>query len=192
MVAGDWNLYVIDAEGGVPRRLTPEPSDENVGELVPDGQWIYFSSDRSGSRRSGRSRPREAEPSRSRVTADYLAEESWDGEYLYYSKTDFSGVWRMPLAGGEETAIVNGPLSYWGWALSRSGIYYAAEPSAGGRRRAYAIRYLDFESGQVSEVFQQESPSPHMLLAVSPDERWILHLERPPPQSELMLVENFR
>jgi Tol biopolymer transport system component len=122
----------------------------------------------------------------------YLAAESWDGQYLYYSKTDHSGVWRMPLAGGEETAIVNGPLSYRGWALSRSGLYYAVEPSTGGRRRAYAIRHLDFESGQVSEMFRHESPSQHQLLAVSPDERWVLHLERPPAQSELMLVESFR
>jgi hypothetical protein len=98
----------------------------------------------------------------------------------------------MPLEGGEETAVVSGPLTSWGWDLARSGIYYAVAPGAGGRRRAYAIRHLDFESGHVSELFRRVDASDNHDLAVSPDERWVLHCERPARQSELMLVENFR
>ena len=62
----------------------------------------------------------------------------------------------------------------------------------GARSRGYAIRYLDFESGQVSELFRKDGPFRHQTLAVSSDERWILHAEWPERQSELMLVENFR
>jgi len=43
--AGDAdNLYVIDAEGGIPRRLTPETSDEHRPFWPRDGRWIYFGS----------------------------------------------------------------------------------------------------------------------------------------------------
>ena len=62
----------------------------------------------------------------------------------------------------------------------------------GGLRRAYTVRYLDFESGQVSELFRKEGSSRHSSLDVSPDEEWIIHAERPALKSELMLVENFR
>ena len=65
-------------------------------------------------------------------------------------------------------------------------------PRLGGLRRAYTIRHLDFESGQVSELFRREGSFIHNSLAVSPDERWILHAARPLDESELMLVENFR
>jgi len=62
----------------------------------------------------------------------------------------------------------------------------------GGLRRAYTVRYLDFESGQVSELFREEGPSLRRSLDVSPGEEWIIHGERPPLQSELILVENLR
>jgi Tol biopolymer transport system component len=192
MVAGDWNLYVVDAEGGVPRRLTPEPSDDYMGRWSRDGRWIYFSSDRGGSREVWKI-PAEGGPA-VQVTRNggFDAAESWDGRYVYYQKTHYSGVWRMAVEGGEETEIVSGPLSMKAWALARSGVYYAVAPWAGGRRRAYAIRHLDLESGQVSELYRRVDASVHFALAVSPDERWVLHLEQPARQSELMLVENFR
>jgi len=120
------------------------------------------------------------------------AAESWDGRYLYYSKDLRSGVWRMPLTGGEEMAIVSGPLSFKGWALAREGIYFAEATSLGAQSLAYTIRYLDFESGQVAELFRKEGPFRYQSLAVSSDERWILQAEAPSQQSELMLVENFR
>ena len=78
------------------------------------------------------------------------------------------------------------------WSRDGRGIYFAEAPSVGARSRAYAIRYLDFESGQVSELFRKEGPFRHQSLAVSSDEQWILRVERLERQSELMLVENFR
>jgi hypothetical protein len=117
-------------------------------------------------------------------------EESWDGQSVYYTKDQRSGVWRTPLEGGQESAVIDGPLSLWGWALAQTGIFHAKELPIGGRRHAYVIRHLGFESGQVSELFRREGSFYQTSLAVSPDERWILHSESTTP-SELMLVENF-
>jgi hypothetical protein len=62
-----------------------------------------------------------------------------------------------------------------------------------GRRREYAIRHLDFESGQVTGLFREERPGWLVFeRAVSPDQAWILYVERPAPTSELRLMENFR
>jgi Tol biopolymer transport system component len=189
---GDWNLYVIDAEGGVPRRLTPEPSSDWMGRWSRDGQWIYFSSDRSGSLELWKLPDAGGPAVQVTRNGGLDAAESWDGRHLYFTKDIRSGIWRMPLEGGEETAVVEGPLSGWGWALDRSGVYYAVEQRLGGRRRDYAIRHLDFESGQVSELYRTEGPVGHSCLAVSPDERRVLYSEYALTQSELMLVEGFR
>ena len=98
----------------------------------------------------------------------------------------------MPVTGGEETAILNGPLSVKGWALARGGVYFAEATSIGARSRDYAIRYLDLASSQVTDLFRRKGPFRYESLSVSSDERWILHVEQPEPRSELMLVENFR
>jgi len=77
------------------------------------------------------------------------------------------------------------------WALSRSGIYFATCEGSG-RTQDYTIHFQDLESGEVTDLFRKQGPYGHAHLAVSPDERWILYREQPLPQSELMLVENFR
>jgi hypothetical protein len=128
--------------------------------------------------------------------------ESWDGRHLYFANLE-RGIRRVPLAGGEETEVVRGPLNYDAdWTLSRRGLYYAIERARvfGGwddSRQArvpteYVIRFLDFDSGQVTELFRMDGPVRHRWLEVSPDEESILYGEQPVFRSEIMLVENFR
>jgi len=64
--------------------------------------------------------------------------------------------------------------------------YWARAPTE------YTIRFLDFDSGEVTEVFRTEGPVTHSGLALSPDEQWLLYTERAVASAELMLVENFR
>lgn len=133
------------------------------------------------------------------------AEVSWDDTHLYFARDDRSvnAVWRTPVGGGEETEVVQGAIHYYtNWAASRTGIYYVTQqaPVLGGVDHSYearvpteyAIRFLDFQSGEVSELLRREGPFAHEDLAVSPDEQWILYTELPIAQAELMLVENFR
>jgi hypothetical protein len=127
----------------------------------------------------------------------WARKESWDGRHLYYYlSTDRSGIWRAPVGGGEETEVVRGPVDgNRGFDLSPTGLYYATEREGiAGRTSVYTISFLDFESGQVTELFRREGPffTFHGDLAVSPDEEWILYGDMPGATSELMLVENFR
>ena len=189
--AGDSNIYAVDAEGGIPRRLTPEPSEDYNPSWSRDGRWVYFSSDRGKSREIWKVAVHGGPAVQVTQKGGFDAAESWDGQHLYYSKTGTSGLWRMPVVGGEETVVLGGPLSNKAWALARSGLYYATSIRAGGTRRSYVLRYRDFESGQETELYRRDGSFRHESLAVSPDERWVLHCEEPTVQSELMLVENF-
>jgi hypothetical protein len=98
----------------------------------------------------------------------------------------------VPVEGGEETPVVHGLDTVKGWELSRSGIYYATARELEGTRTEYTVRFLDFESGRTETLLRKEGPAWQWSLRVSPDEKWILFGETPSPQSELMLVENFR
>jgi hypothetical protein len=53
--------------------------------------------------------------------------ESDGGRFLYYSKFEQPGVWRMPLNGGEETQVLGHPAgwAWFDWALART----AARPT---------------------------------------------------------------
>jgi Tol biopolymer transport system component/serine/threonine protein kinase len=190
---GDSNIYVIDADGGAPRRLTQEPSADGPGTWSRNGRWIYFASDRSGNPQIWKMPSEGGDAVQVTRGGGSYAEESWDGQYLYYAKSNVAAaIWRARVEGGDEIEVVPGPIPFVGdWALSRSGVYYATE-RARGRLEEYVIHHLDLESGQVSEVYRKVGPTTHAWLAVSPGEEWILVGEEPFPQSELMLMENFR
>jgi Tol biopolymer transport system component len=190
--AGNWDVYVVSADGGTPRRLTQEPSEDGTGTWSRDGRSIYFHSDRTG-------RPEIWKMPADGGTAVQVtrggglyAVESEDGRDLYYSKPSLSGIWRVPLSGGEETEVVK-PMGWQGWqnwALTRRGLYYAtvrADPPE------FTIEYLDLSSGRTAVLHRKEAAGlGHQSLAVSPDEQWILFSEAPVGKSELMLMENFR
>jgi hypothetical protein len=123
----------------------------------------------------------------------FYAMESEDARYLYYAKSSTSGIWRVPVSGGDESEVVTGVVGWEDWALGQRGLYYArARDLLPIRRQEFTIQYLDFGSGKATTLFRKEGVVGHLSLAVSPDEKWILFGEFPGWQSELMLMENFR
>jgi dipeptidyl aminopeptidase/acylaminoacyl peptidase len=184
---------VIDSEGGVPRRLTTDPTDEYAPGWSRDGRWVYFSSNRSGEAEIWRIPSEGGSPVQVTRHGGVASQASWNGRDLYYAKSDAPGVWRMPVEGGDETRVLGEQINAMDWSVAQSGLYYAInKETVRWRRKEFVIHFLDFESGQVSKVFRREGPFDQVTLTVSPDEEWILYGERPAPTSELMLVENFR
>lgn len=53
--AGEFDIYVIDADGGSARNLTPQPSRDGAASWSPDGSMIVFGSDRLVADEDGRS-----------------------------------------------------------------------------------------------------------------------------------------
>ena len=44
----EWEIYVMDTDGGNPRNLTNAPGDDQYPSWSPDGKQIVFTADRSG------------------------------------------------------------------------------------------------------------------------------------------------
>src|SRR5262249_32022642 len=100
----NFDVYLISADGGVPRRLTTGPSENATPSWSRDGRWIYFCSCRSG------------EPAIWKMPAQggaaiqivntkggNQAFESPDGQSVYYTRDDESGIWKVPVNGGKAT-----------------------------------------------------------------------------------------
>jgi hypothetical protein len=116
--------------------------------------------------------------------------ESEDERFLYYAKFEQPGIWKMPIAGADETRVLDQSIAWFNWALTRDGIYFLSDPSDESPHRE--IRFLDFATGKTVSIFTLEK-SVGMFggLAVSPDHKSLLYNQVDFSDSYLMLVKNF-
>jgi Tol biopolymer transport system component/tRNA A-37 threonylcarbamoyl transferase component Bud32 len=185
---GHQAIFVMSAEGGQPRRLTTGPSVDALPRWSRDGKWIYFVSDRTGALQVWRMPAEGGQEVQVTRKGGQAAFESPDGKTLYYARGfDVSGLWMVPVEGGEERLVLEQlDVADWGnWAVVKEGIYYY-------NRRTKAIELLAFATHHVTEVLKPKAgPAFELSFAVSPDGRSILWCERR-STSNIMLVENFR
>jgi Tol biopolymer transport system component/DNA-binding winged helix-turn-helix (wHTH) protein len=184
-------IYVVEVPGGQPRLVPTFPgADNGTPNWSRDGQWIYFSSDHEG-------RPfqlwkvpfKGGPPVRVTKNGGVYGIESDDGRFLYYSKSIQPGIWRMPLAGGEEVRILDQPGRQWfSWALSPNGIYFLDGYPPDGK-----IKFFDFATGKTIFIFALEKPVPVLGgLASSSDGKSLLFGQLESSDSYVTLVKNFR
>jgi len=200
--SGSYDVWIIDAEGGVPRQLTFEPSDDGTPSWSRDGRWIYFHSDRSGSSQVWRMPAQGGEASQVTRNRGFYGRESWDGKTLYYTKSQSgTSLWRVPVEGGEETEFVKGPIpSFPDWDLSRTGIYFLTTTTRDSLRdtwvvgapKDFTLSFAAFQGGSTAELYTWQSTFLVFSVLVSPDDEWVLYAESLPGTDELVLIENFR
>jgi Tol biopolymer transport system component/predicted Ser/Thr protein kinase len=189
---GHFDIYLIDAAGGQPRRLTPQPSDENLPSWSRDGKWIYFASNRSGRYEVWRKPAAGGEDVQISRDGGFEAWESWDGKTLYYTKhtgTYTSPLFARSLAGGEERQVLESVFLL-SFAVSKDGVYHVVRGSARGSF-GFEIRFLDLATGK-DKVLHRADLQPVQGLTVSPDGKTILYSAVAAANEDLMLVENFR
>ena len=191
---GHADICTISASGGAVRRVTEDPSNEVVPSWSNDGRWIYFTSNRSKDLQIWKIPAGGGKARQVTSHGGFAAFESSDGKFLYYAKMTDSGIWRMPVNGGDETLVADViKPGRWGyWALAAEGIYFVNLDSP----RNHTIDFFNFSTkktktiASLTEQFNTEAAD--SALAVSPDGRWILYAQLDQAESDIMLVENFR
>ena len=184
-------IYIVEVPGGVPRLL---PTIAGADNLSPswsrDGKWLYFASKRDNEPFQLWKVPIQGGPSIKLTKRGGISGvESSDGRFLYYSKYEMGGVWRMPVEGGEETQVleeVRG-AGWPNWALTSNGIYFLRF----GKSPQATIQFLDFASGKITHVWTPDK-EPGWGLAISRDGKSILYVQGEFAESNIMLVKNFR
>src|SRR5262249_17985757 len=144
------DIYVMDAEGGKPRRLTDETSDEDAPTWSQDGLWIYFFSNRSGSWQVWKIPAEGGAALQVTKRGGGKCLESTDSKFVYYSEYKGAGIYRVPVEGGEETLVIDSYKAGWGnFAVVEDGIYFIKQDSSGGEA---AIKFFNFATQQVGDV----------------------------------------
>ncbi len=178
--------YIINVNGGVPRRLPAPPGGVKHPSWSRDGDWLYFctkplgiwkmSSDGGGAVQiSGKGD---------------MPQESPDGKFVYYSDGWPSPltIWRIPVGGGVENKILDSVNPSTLWTIAPDGIYHFSVADDKGHSE---LRLYEFTTGKVRELLTIERSLSYGL-SISPDGRTILYTQLDEVGSDLMLVENFR
>ena len=131
-----------------------------------DGQWIYFASKRGSEPfQIWKISVHGGSPVKLTRNSGISPVESPDGRFLYYSKYEAGGVWRMPVEGGEETQVLEEVRGggWPNWALTAGGIYFLRfdkSPHA-------TIQFLDFATNKIIPIWTLEK-EPGWGLSLAP------------------------
>jgi len=184
---GHWDIYVIGASGGKPRRLTADPANDAVPSFSHDGRWIYFNSNRTGGYQIWKIPASGGNALQVTQNAGYVALESPDGAYLYYTQTLGvpSALWRMSTSGGTPEKMAEGVV-WRAFAVVDRGVYYIDQDSGVTR-----LQFLDIASRRTTTVARGLGDIRYGLTA-SRDGRTVLYTRVDSTIDDLMLVQNFR
>ncbi len=187
--AGRSHIFVMSANGGMPRKLTDGESSEIRPDWSIDGKWIYFASKHAGSWQVWKVSVDSGQVQQVTRHGGFVAKESADGNWIYYTKYDVPGLWRMPASGGDEVKLFDNPPSgYWGsFTLSPTGVYFTTANDSHS-----AIAYHDFAHNNTTQIYSLvRQPARRSSLSVSPDDRWVLYTDSVSKDGDIVLVENF-
>lgn len=188
---GQADIYVISEDGGVPRRLTTEPSEDIVPNWSSDGRWIYFCSGRSGNLQIWKIPAEGGTAKQITKQGGFESVEDKAGQFLYYAKgRNIPGIWKVPVEGGEETPVVEADKAgLWrNWELTEQGIYFTNSE----QREKPVIEFFSFATGKATKLAVLDRPVRGTGIGLSPDGRWLLFSPIDRQGQNIMLVENFR
>jgi eukaryotic-like serine/threonine-protein kinase len=202
-VTGSSDIYIVGVDGGAPRQLTTEASADIGPIWSKDGRWIFFGSDRSGDWEIWKVPGQGGQAVQITKSRGYLTVGATDG-FIYYTKSgggewligfqgSETGVWRVPVDGGEEIKVFDPgpvagnvhPLNFW---VTEGGVYFSnrlATPDP-------VIEFYSFANKQTRKLLSLGKSKFYGMITASPDGKWVLWPQVDHVQNEIMLVENFQ
>jgi serine/threonine protein kinase len=184
--SGETAIYIIPVAGGKPQKRAEKAFWPSWSR---NGEWIYFTT------YEGQIHKMAAASSESKpltTQGGITPSESWDGEYVYYTKWfNRPEIWRIPVAGGEELPLIEDISSvgaYANWAQLKGGIYYIKENTGS----QPVLEFFDFATKRTERLATLQNAVFNNGITLSPDGTWLLYPVREQAQSDIMLIENFR
>jgi dipeptidyl aminopeptidase/acylaminoacyl peptidase len=185
---GQSDIYVISAEGGVPRRLTTGPKENETPSWSHDGRWIFYTVEDEGRYEIWKIPTDGGVAVRVVQNGGLWPSESGDGKSLYYMA---DGLFRYDFVSGSESHVIN-PLENNGneWCLCGNALCYIERSPPTGR-------FVRFDPVTRTSHTMTLDPGPlagdgAYGIDVSPDGKWLLYTRADSIESDVMIIENFR
>jgi len=168
-------IFKMTREGSHIQQVTNRLGHNSDPSVTPDGRFIAFCSTRSGTNQIWRMNANGDDPvelTHSTLNV-FKPQSSPDSQWVYYT-TDVHGSWqvrKVPIAGGEETVVEDGPVQL--WAISPDGKMLAFSFLDEQRKNTrIAVRRLD-----ASEPFKYFDISPGISLQWTRDGRALSYVQ---------------
>ena len=183
---GKSNIYLLNLKTGASNEIVTGGVSPNFSR---DGKWLYYSSHQNGNWEIWKIHLFDKEKIQVTSNGGYLADESFDGSHLYFSKVRQAGLWRQHIkSGGEEMVVANLEFAdRFNWLVTREGIYYI-------RREANyrpVLYFLDFAKANSERIVNLDA-GPHTRtfgLSLSPDRRQVLFSQANKLDSDIMWID---
>ena len=183
---GLYQIYRIAVDTRKVTRLINDAEHDVYPTFCRDGKSIYFSSTAKQGPLQLYKMAVSGGPAALVVPRMVVrATESADGRWLYFAEWIPGTLYRMPLAGGEITQVIDGLTDPAGYELAGRGIYYWA-----GSRSAPELHYMDTESRKIQLLFRPPIPAVPNL-TISPDGHWLCFPLVERNSQELMMIEKW-
>ena len=183
------DIFVISAAGGAPQRLTDDPATHRFPSWSRDGNWIYFTSNRSGEPALWKVAVRGGPATPVGPVGSFTspAAESPDGRWVYVA--DAAGITRASVSGsGQPQRLTQDRIAGGAFQVTDRGIYYLS-PSQD--LKSATLLILPLEGGE-PRTLGTISATIAMGLSVAPDHSSILYSQCDQCAADIMLVENFK
>ncbi len=188
---GRAHVAVIDAPGQAPRMLTSGSANDVYPQWSPDGNWIYFGSDRTGGMELWRMPPGGGEARQLTRDGGLLGVPSADHAWLYFQRPGVAGLWRMAMdadgtAGEPRLMDPSVDLSLlFAWRPYRHGVVLARNGTDG----TGTLDFLDPESGAWTTLRTLPGTTGNQGLAINDDLGIIITTRTQRMDADLKMVE---
>jgi Zn finger protein HypA/HybF involved in hydrogenase expression len=152
---GNYEIYVMNADGSQPKNLTQNPADDFSPAWSPDGRYIAFFSERDGNyeiyvMNADGSQPKNLTQN---LAADYSPAWSPDGQHIAF-QTERDGnyeIYVMNADGSQPKNLTQNPAAEWSPAWSPDGQHIAFSSNRDGN---YEIYIMNADGSQPKNLTQ--------------------------------------
>ncbi len=182
------DIYIVDAAGGLSRRLTTSSAQDSRPSWSRDGQFVYFGSDRSGDWQIWKQSLDGGEAVQITSAGGTAGWETKAGDALLYLKPDTSGIWAMNMEQQTEQLLIKADPSF--VTVTEEHVFYIHPPMTASQ---HTIMRYDLNTAETEKIASIPFRPLHYFsrwgFAVSPDEQWIYFSQVDKSESDLMLTE---
>jgi Tol biopolymer transport system component len=151
---GRLDLYLIDLVTGTPETKIDGAGDNRAPSWSHDGRTLYYASTRNG-KRWQLFRQVIGSSTAEQLTADggLAAQESTDGQWLYFVRPDRKGLWQRSSAPGGDDRFLAGELSPMDWhniVVAQDAVWFIGRPAGDPVVERYVFAKGRVEAGPVA------------------------------------------